>query len=286
MIPGAFEYHRPKTLGDAISMLASLGEDARPLAGGHSLIPLMKQRLSAPSHLIDLAGVSDLTAIREENGALVIGAMVTQRALLASALVQVKAPLLIEAALQIADPQIRALGTLGGNVANGDPGNDMPAVMMCLDASYVVQGPKGERQIKARDFYRGAYDTALAAGEILTAIHVPITAGQGTAYEKLKRKIGDYAVAAAAVVLTMANGKVATCSIGLTNVAPTPLWAKDAAAMLVGTTLDAASVKNAVAAAEAITDPASDGRGPPDYRRKMAGIMLTRALARAASRAA
>ncbi len=286
MIPGAFEYHRPKTLVDAVTMLASLGEDARPLAGGHSLIPLMKQRLSAPSHLIDLAGIGDLRTISEENGALVLGAMVTQRALLASALVQVKAPLLIEAAQQIADPQIRALGTLGGNVANGDPGNDMPAVMMCLDASYVAQGPKGMRHIKARDFYHGAYDTALAAGEILTAIHVPIVAGQGTAYEKLKRKIGDYAVAAAAVVLTMANGKVATCSIGLTNVAPTPLWAKDAAAMLVGTTLDAGSVKKAVAAAEAITDPASDGRGPPDYRRKMAGIMLTRALARAASRAA
>lgn len=286
MIPGAFEYHRPKTLGDAVAMLASLGEDARPLAGGHSLIPLMKQRLSAPSHLIDLAGIGDLATIREEEGTLVLGAMVTQRALLASALVQVKAPLLIETAQQIADPQIRALGTLGGNVANGDPGNDMPAVMMCLDAVYVAQGPKGTRQIRARDFYHGAYDTALAAGEILTAIHVPVTAGQGAAYEKLKRKIGDYAVAAAAVVLTMANGKVASCSIGLTNVAPTPLWAKDAAAVLVGTTLDTVSVKKAVAAAEAITDPASDGRGPPDYRRKMAGIMLARALARAASRAA
>ncbi len=286
MIPGAFEYLRPKTLSDAIAMLASLGDEARPLAGGHSLIPLMKQRLAAPSHLVDLAGIADLAVLREDQGALVIGAMVTQRALLASALVQVKAPLLIEAAKQIADPQIRALGTLGGNVANGDPGNDMPAVMICLDASYVVQGPKGVRQIKAREFYHGAYETALIAGEIMTAIQVPVVAGQGSAYEKLKRKVGDYAVAAAAVALTMNQGEVATCAIGLTNVAPTPLWAKDAAALLVGTRLDAAAVKKAVAAAEAITDPAADGRGPADYRRKMAGIMLARALARAHQRAA
>ncbi len=286
MIPGAFEYLRPKTLSDAIAMLASLGDEARPLAGGHSLIPLMKQRLAAPSHLVDLAGIADLAVLREDQGALVIGAMVTQRALLASALVQVKAPLLIEAAQQIADPQIRALGTLGGNVANGDPGNDMPAVMICLDASYVVQGPKGVRQIKAREFYHGAYETALIAGEIMTAIQVPVVAGQGSAYEKLKRKVGDYAVAAAAVALTMNQGEVATCAIGLTNVAPTPLWAKDAAALLVGTRLDAAAVKKAVAAAEAITDPAADGRGPADYRRKMAGIMLARALARAHQRAA
>ncbi len=286
MIPGAFEYLRPKTLSDAIAMLASLGDEARPLAGGHSLIPLMKQRLAAPSHLVDLAGIADLAVLREDQGALVIGAMVTQRALLASALVQVKAPLLIEAAKQIADPQIRALGTLGGNVANGDPGNDMPAVMICLDASYVVQGPKGVRQIKAREFYHGAYETALIAGEIMTAIQVPVVAGQGSAYEKLKRKVGDYAVAAAAVALTMNQGEVATCAIGLTNVAPTPLWAKDAGALLVGTRLDAAAVKKAVAAAEAITDPAADGRGPADYRRKMAGIMLARALARAHQRAA
>ena len=286
MIPGAFEYLRPKTLSDAIAMLATLGDEARPLAGGHSLIPLMKQRLAAPSHLVDLAGIADLATLREDQGTLVIGAMVTQRALLASALVQVKVPLLIEAAQQIADPQIRALGTLGGNVANGDPGNDMPAVMMCLDASYVAHGPKGARQIKAREFYRGAYETALIPGEIVTAIQVPIVVGQGSAYEKLKRKVGDYAVAAAAVALTMKQGEVATCAIGLTNVAPTPLWAKDAAALLVGTRLDAAAVKKAVAAAEAITDPASDGRGPPDYRRKMAGIMLARALARAQQRAA
>ena len=168
----------------------------------------------------------------------------------------------------IADPQVRYVGTLGGNVANGDPGNDMPAVMMCLDATYQVAGKGGERRIPAREFYQGAYFTALEPGEILTAIRIPVPpAGHGYAYEKLKRKIGDYATAAAAVVLTMNGGKVATCSIGLTNVAETPLWAEDAAKILVGSTLDAATVKQAVAAAEAITSPASDA---PRARRNTA----------------
>ena len=158
---------------------------------------------------------------------------------------------------------MRYLGTLGGNVANGDPGNDMPAVMMCLSATYQVIGKGGERRIAAREFYQGAYFTALEAGEILTAIRIPVPPpGHGYAYEKLKRKIGDYATAAAAVVLTMSGGKVATCSIGLTNVAETPLWAEEAAKILIGSALDAATVKRAVAAAEAITAPATDTRGP------------------------
>ena len=184
--------------------------------------------------------------------------------------------------MQIADPQVRYLGTLGGNVANGDPGNDMPAVMLCLDATYHVMGKSGERRIAAREFYQGAYFTALEAGDVLTAVRIPVPpAGHGYAYEKLKRKIGDYATAAAAVVLTMSGGKVASCSIGLTNVAETPLWAQEAAKILIGSTLDAATVKRAVAAAEAITAPATDARGPAQYRTKMAGVMLTRALARA-----
>jgi carbon-monoxide dehydrogenase medium subunit len=186
----------------------------------------------------------------------------------------------------IADPQVRYLGTLGGNVANGDPGNDMPAVMMCLGAAYEVTGKAGKRRVAAREFYQGAYFTALEPGEIVTAIRVPAPpAGHGYAYEKLKRKVGDYATAAAAVVLTTSGGRVATCSIGLTNVAETPLWAEEAAKILNGSALDAATVKKAVAAAEAITSPASDRRGTPQYRTKMAGVMLTRALARAKSRA-
>jgi len=286
VIPEAFAYHRPTSVQEAVGLLAKLGEESRPLAGGHSIIPMMKLRLASPAHLVDLAGIVALKGIRTDGNDIVIGAMTTQHELAGSDLLTTKIPLLRETSLQVADPQVRYVGTLGGNVANGDPGNDMPAVMMCLGASYHVAGKAGERRIAARDFYQAAYFTALEPGDLLTAVRIPTpAAGHGYAYEKLKRKIGDYATAAAAVVLTMSGGKVASCSIGLTNVGETPLWADEAAKILVGSALDAATVKKAVAAAEAITAPASDARGPAQYRTKMAGVMLTRALARARSRA-
>jgi carbon-monoxide dehydrogenase medium subunit len=286
MIPGPFAYHRPASVKEAVSLLGSLGEDARAIAGGHSLIPMMKLRLASPAHLIDLAGVADLKGIHEDGRDVVIGAMTTQHEVIESKLLGEKIPILRETSFVIADPQVRYVGTLGGNVANGDPGNDMPAVMMCLNASYHAAGKSGERRIAAREFYQGAYFTALEPGEIVTAIRIPAPAtGHGYAYEKLKRKVGDYATAAAAVVLTISGGKVASCSIGLTNVAETPLWAEAAAKILTGSTLDAATVKKAVTAAEAITSPATDSRGPAAYRTKMAGVMLTRALARAKERA-
>jgi carbon-monoxide dehydrogenase medium subunit len=285
VIPGAFAYHRPKSVADAVALLADLGDDARPLAGGHSLIPMMKLRLATPAHLVDLAGLADLKGVRVDGSDVVIGAMTTQHELIASDVLAGKVPLLRETSLVIADPQVRYAGTLGGNVANGDPGNDMPAVMMCLGATYEVVGKSGARRIAAREFYQGAYFTAIEPGEILTAVRIPApAAGHGSAYEKLKRKVGDYATAAAAVVLTMNGGRVATCSIGLTNVAETPLWAEEAGRILAGSALDAATVKKAVAAAEAITSPATDARGPALYRTKMAGVMLARALARARSR--
>jgi carbon-monoxide dehydrogenase medium subunit len=286
VIPGSFSYHRPASVQEAVGLLAELGDDGRALAGGHSLIPMMKLRLATPASLVDLAGIPDLKGIRADGGDIVIGAMTTQHDLIGSELLSAKIPILRETSLQIADPQVRYVGTLGGNVANGDPGNDMPAVMMCLGATYHVMGKSGERRVAARDFYQGAYFTALESGDVLTAVRIPVpTDGHGYAYEKLKRKIGDYATAAAAVVLTRSGGKVTNCSIGLTNVAETPLWAEEAAKILVGSALDAATVKNAVAAAEAITSPAADARGPAHYRTKMAGVMLTRALAGARSRA-
>ncbi len=286
MIPAAFNYHRPKSISEAVALLGDLGEEARPLAGGHSLIPMMKLRLAKPSDLVDLRAIAELSGVREDGPDLVIGATTTEHELLGSPIVAAKAPILAEAALVIADPQVRYVGTLGGNVANGDPGNDMPAVMMCLGATYHLVGKAGERRVAARDFYQGAYFTALEPGEIVSAIRIPVPkAGHGYAYEKLKRKVGDYATAAAAVVLTMDGGRVESCSIGLTNVAETPLWAEDAANILVGSTLDSATVARAVAAAEAITRPASDTRGPARYRTKMAGVMTARALERARSRA-
>ncbi len=286
VIPGAFEYHRPQSLGEAVALLAGLGEEARPLGGGHSLIPMMKLRLAAPGHLVDLAAIRDLKGIRAEGTDIVVGAMTTQHQIVASELLAGQIPILRATSLLIADPQVRYLGTIGGNVANGDPGNDMPAVMLCLGATYHLVGKSGERRVPAREFYQGAFLTALQPGEILTAVRIPVPpSGHGAAYEKLKRKVGDYATAAAAVVLTVRGGTVATCSIGLTNVAETPLWAEEAARILVGSSLDAPTVKRAVTAAEAITAPAADTRGPVQYRTKMAGVMLARALARARERA-
>jgi carbon-monoxide dehydrogenase medium subunit len=286
LIPGEFTYHRPSSVAEAIAILVSHGDEARPLSGGHSLIPMMKLRMAAPEHLVDLGGIADLKGISEDGGTVTIGAMTTQHEMIASDELAAKLPIIRETSLLIADPQIRYVGTLGGNVANGDPGNDMPALMQCLNARYVLSGPEGTREVAARDFYEAAYFTALAPEEILTAVKIPVPPeGHGYAYEKLKRKVGDYATAAAAVVLTMSAGTVNSCSVALTNVADTPLHAEEAGAILTGSTLDPDTVKRAVAAAEAITEPASDGRGPAEYRTKMAGIMLERALARAAKRA-
>lgn len=286
MIPGAFSYHRPATVADAVKLLADLGDDARPLAGGHSLVPMMKLRLATPAHLIDLHSVAGLKGIRRDGNTVVIGAMTTQHELLASDEIARSLPILQEAALLIADPQVRYRGTLGGNVANGDPGNDMPALMLTLGASYQLQGPNGAREVAASEFYQGAYFTALEPGEILTAVTIPVpAAGHGYAYEKLKRKVGDYATAAAAVVLTLKGGVVASCAIALTNLAETPLFADAAARAVIGTRLEPAALKQAAAAAEAIMTPAADARGPVEYRKHVGGIMVTRALARAAARA-
>jgi aerobic carbon-monoxide dehydrogenase medium subunit len=285
MIPGPFSYHRPATVADAVKLLADLGDDARPLAGGHSLVPMMKLRLATPAHLVDLHGVAALKGISRDGNTVTIGAMTTQHELLASEEIGKSLPILHETALLIADPQVRYRGTIGGNVANGDPGNDMPALMITLGASYKLEGPNGAREVAASEFYQGAYFTALEPGEILTSVSVPVpAAGHGYAYEKLKRKVGDYATAAAAVVLTMAGGKVVTCSIGLTNLHETPLLATDAAKAVIGTSLDAASLKQAAQAAEAIMSPAADARGPVEYRKHVGGIMVTRALRLAATR--
>ena len=286
MIPGSFEYHRPANLSQAVALLGQLDSEARVIAGGHSLIPMMKLRLAMPSHLVDLAGVPELKGVHLDGGEIVIGAMVTQHEIIVSDLLARHAPILRETAEVIADPQVRYVGTIGGNVANGDPGNDMPALMMTLGATYVLRGASGERRIAARDYYLSPYETAAKPGEVLAAVRVPVPpAGHGWAYEKLKRKVGDYATAAAAVILTVSGGTIATCAIGLTNVAGTALLAGDAAASVVGTALDKPTLARAAAAATAIAEPAADGRGSAEYRAKMAGVMTARALTRAFARA-
>jgi aerobic carbon-monoxide dehydrogenase medium subunit len=286
LIPGTFEYHRPASLSEAVALLGQLDSDARVIAGGHSLIPMMKLRLATPTHLIDLAGLPELKGVRLEGGEIVIGAMTTQHEIIASDLLAEYAPILRETAEVIADPQVRYLGTIGGNVANGDPGNDMPALMMTLGTTYVLRGAGGERRVAARDYYLSTYETAAEPGEVLATIRVPLPpVGHGWAYEKLKRKVGDYATAAAAVILTVSDGAIATCAIGLTNVAGTALFAADAAASVIGTALDKAAIARATAAAIAVTEPAADGRGSAEYRAKMAGVMTGRALTRAFARA-
>jgi len=286
VIPAKFEYHRPSSVDEAVALLTQYGDERRLVAGGHSLIPMMKFRLATPAHLIDLQSVDGLDGIVEEGGVMRIGALVTQAELIASDLLSECCPVLSETAATIADPQVRYRGTIGGNVANGDPGNDMPALMMCLDAAYVLRGPGGERQVAAREFYEAAYFTALKEDEVLTEIRIPVPRnGHGHAYEKMKRKVGDYATAAAAVMLTIDGGKCTSAAVALTNVGQTPLFVEAAGQALVGTPVDEAAIDAAVAAAVEIADPVSDMRGPPDFRKHVAGVMTRRAIQSALSRA-
>ncbi len=286
MIPGEFEYHRPGTVDEVISLLAEHGDEGRVVAGGQSLIPMMKLRMASPGHIIDLQDIGELKGITLGGSSITIGAMTSQADVMGSDELAAACPILREAGGVIADPQVRYKGTIGGNAANGDPGNDMPAIMMCLNATYNVTGPNGSRSIAARDFYEAAYFTKLEEGELLTAIEIPAPAsGQGAAYQKLKRKTGDYATAAAAVVLTMNGGKCASASIALTNVADTALYAEAASQGLVGTAVDEAAIKAAATAAMAITDPIGDLRGTAEYRTAMAGEMTARAIRSALERA-
>lgn len=284
MIAAAFEYHRPADLKGALGVLAEYGDDARVLAGGHSLIPMMKLRMASIDHLIDLQDIAELKGISVAGGRVTIGAMTTQHEMIANAELSRVAPIIAEAAVQIADPQVRYMGTVGGNVANGDPGNDMPGLMQCLDASFTLVGPDGTREVAARDFYQSAYVTSRDDGEILTQISFAAPTG-GYAYEKQKRKIGDYATAACAVQLTKAGGKVTAAAIAMTNLSDTPIFSEAAGAALVGTTGDADAVKAAVAAAVAAINPTGDNRGPAEFKRHVAGIIIGRAITRALSRA-
>jgi carbon-monoxide dehydrogenase medium subunit len=284
MIPAAFEYYRPTDMAGVIALLQEHGDDARVIAGGHSLIPMMKLRMAEVPHLIDLQAIEGLGGIVIEGGTVKIGAMITQHEIINSVELEKIAPIMKEASLQIADPQVRYMGTIGGNVANGDPGNDMPGLMQCLDAQFHLIGPDGDRVVDARDFYEAAYMTYREDEEVLTSISFAAPGG-GFAYEKQKRKIGDYATAAAAVQISKEGGKVGVASIAMTNLSDTPIWSEAAGAALIGTHCDAAAVKAAVTAMLGDIDPTEDNRGPVAFKRHVAGIVLSRAVARAWSRA-
>ena len=286
MIPAAFDYHRADTLDEALKLLKKHGDDAKVLSGGMSLLPMLKLRLASFAHLVDINRVPGLDYIKEEKGTLRIGAMTRQAALERSDVIKSKYPILADAVPLIADPLVRNRGTIGGNVANGDPGNDQPAIMIALGATFVVRGAK-ERSIAANQFYKGLYDTALARSEILTEVRIPIPpAKSGGAYAKLKRKTGDFAVAAAAVQLTLGkNGSVERAGIALTNAGLTPIEAADAAKYLVGKIPDEKTIAEAAKMAAAKSSPSADRRGSVEYKKEMARVLTTRALRKAVQRA-
>jgi len=285
LIPPAFDYHAPRSVGEAIGLLGRLGSDAKLLAGGHSLLPMMKLRFAQPAHLIDLNRIPELRGVCEDGGDVVIGAMTVENELIASPVLNAKVPLLANAAKLIADPQVRNRGTIGGDIAHGDPANDHPALAIACDATFVLEGTKGQRRVKADDFFHGTYMTALAEDEILVAIRVPaFAAGTGWAYEKLKRKTGDWATAGAAVVLRKSGAHVASARIALTNVGPKALRAADAERALTGQPINDTTIEAAARAAVAIADPADDLRGDREYKLAMVRQMVARAIRNAASR--
>lgn len=277
MIPAGFEYHRPADISSALGILQEHGDEARVVAGGHSLIPMMKLRMAELGHLIDLQDIGELKGITTSGDTITIGAMTTQHELITNQEMANALPIMREAALQIADPQVRYVGTIGGNVANGDPGNDMPGLMQCLNATFELVGPDGTRTVAARDFYEAAYFTAREDDEILTRITIPVPdAGTGYAYAKQKRKIGDYATAAAAVLV--GNG---SASVAMTNLSDTPVWSEAAGAALANGDVDAC-----VAAMLGDIDPQEDMRGPIPFKKHVAAIVLRRAIDSALSRRA
>jgi carbon-monoxide dehydrogenase medium subunit len=287
MIPAAFEYFRPGSIPEAVSLLQQHGDDAKILSGGQSLIPMLKLRLARPACVIDINRIPDLAYIREDDGYLKIGALTREADVEASSLIGTHFPILHDTAHVIADPQVRSLATLAGNLAHGDPANDHPATMLALDAEVVATGSQGERVIPVAEFFLSVFTTALAHDEILTEIRIPIPpAGSGGAYFKLERKVGDFATAAVAAQVTVdGEGVCQKVGIGLTNVGPTPIKAKNAEEFLRGKKLDRENISHAAQLAADESDPSSDLRGPAEYKKGLIKEFTKRALTRALERA-
>jgi carbon-monoxide dehydrogenase medium subunit len=287
MIPAPFDYHSPQSLEEALTLLQSHRDDVKVLSGGQSLLPLLKLRLGAAGHLVDINRIPDLEYIREEGGVLRIGGRTRESALERSELIQTKYPLLAETAAVIADPLVRNLATVGGNLAHGDPANDHPATMLALRAEVVAAGPNGAHTIPIDQFFLGLFTTALEPDEILTEIRVPVPpARSGGSYRKLERKVGDFATAAAAVQLTLgAGGEVASVGIGLTNAGPTPIRATAAEQYLTGKQPGGDVIAEAARLAGAAATPSADRRGTVEYKQNVARVLTGRAIEQAIQRA-
>jgi carbon-monoxide dehydrogenase medium subunit len=287
MIPPAFEYFRPKTIPEALDFLKHYGDDAKILSGGQSLIPMMKLRLARPAYIVDLNRITGLSYIKEEGGFLKIGGLTREAELESSSLVRSKYPLLIDTTSVIADPQVRNLATVGGNLAHGDPANDHPATMLALGAQIVATGSKGERVIPVENFFVSLFTTALEPGEILTEIRIPVASPRsGGAYLKVERKVGDFATAAVAAQLTLDDkGAIQKAGIGLTNVGPTPVKARKSEDLLRDKKPEAATIAQAAQLAADDAQPSSDLRGPAEYKKGLVKELATRAIARAVERA-
>lgn len=287
MIPAQFDYHVAETIPEAVALLAQYGEDAKILAGGQSLLPMLKLRLAHVPHLVDISRVAGLEYVKEEDGFLKIGAGTRESALERSDVVQSRYPILADTAAVIADPVVRNRATVGGNLAHGDPGNDHPATMLALGALVVAVGPRGERVIPVDNFFTGIFTTALNIDEVLTEIRIPIPEPRsGGAYVKLERKVGDYATAASAVQVTLGTGgEITRVGIGLTNLGPTPIKATDAERSLRGRAPDDAAIDTAARLAAQSTLPTADRRGDIDYKQAMAQVLTARALRKAIQRA-
>jgi len=287
MIPPAFDYHAPASLSEAIALLSRLGDSAKVLSGGQSLLPLLKLRLGTAEHLIDIGRIPGLEYIREDGGFLRIGGRTREAVLERSDIVREKYPILLDTARVIADPLVRNRATVGGNLAHGDPANDHPATMLALRAQVVAQGPKGERVIPIDQFFTGLFATALAPDEILTEIRIPTPANRtGGAYVKLERKVGDYAAAAAAAQVTLdASGGFDKVGLALTNAGPVPTRAAAAESFLTGRKASESSIAEAARKAAEAASPTEDRRGSVEYKREMARVLATRALKLAVERA-
>ena len=287
MIPAAFEYSTPASIKEATALLAKHGEDAKILSGGQSLIPLMKLRLASPRHLIDINRIPGLAYIQETDGVLRIGALARESDLEESNLIRTKYPILVDTSKVIADPLVRNLATVCGNLAHGDPANDHPATMLALGAEVVAVGQKGERRIPVAGFFSGPFATALRADEILTEIRIPVAAPRsGGAYLKLERKVGDFATVGVAVQVTLSpNGTCERVGIGLTNVGPTPIKAKRAEGFLQGKRLDEGTIKQVAQLAAEESQPTADFRGSTEYKRDLVRVLTARALRKALERA-